>query len=316
MGIKHIAYKILKTAFNQRGISLMTRYEREQIEYNLKNSTFRPWSTLSGEGILSIVFSKDRVMQLNAFIESYLEKVNNYGPLYVLYKSSEKHKNSYENLKKLYLEKEIFFIEEKDFRRQLLDIISQNKKDKIAFYVDDMVFVRNIDYKDLDRVDCKTHIVALSRGKNLNYSTVLLKKLELPDFTPKDPFLEFSWNQFNYLSDWTYPTGVSGYLFDRLEILNILELTEFKAPNSLECAICSVMPSFILRKGLCYPFIACACIPANIVQNECENPSLNYFSTEQLLKLWEDGMKIDLKPLYACSDTVKILNQKYTFVKR
>ncbi len=317
MNIKSSALSIIKKIVGTKGYILLSPHEKKHIENTLQLASFRRWDDAKTNGINSIIFSKDRAMQLNAFIESYFEKVKNPGKLFVLYTCSNHHNESYKSLQEIHKDKKIEWVFESDFKQQLIDIIQTNSCRNIIFYVDDMIFAMDIDYARLEQIDCQKYVLALSRGKNLTYSTVLNTTQKLPQLTRYDNELyEFSWKEIPYLSDWSYPTGVSAYMYDRQELINILDHVNFKAPNSLEAAICEFMPAFFERKGLCLEYMACVCVHANIVQQECNNPILGFFSTEELLDLWMKGYKIDCHKFYEIYNSEKIPLTKYQFVKR
>lgn len=269
------------------------------------------------ECIDSIVFSKDRAMQLHAFLSSYLQQVRGGHTMYILYKASdERRRKSYEQLEVLFEKAPFVFVEETNFRRQMIELVSNSAAKSIALYVDDMVFLRPVDYNALIKLPTRKYIVALSRGKDLVESVVLQRKVELPDFEElSDGLLSFHWDSFDYLSDWTYPLGVSGYIYGKSELSLLFSQIEFKAPNSLEIAMQRFKPFFQSRLGVCYPTIACCCVHANLVQTECVNPTLETFSVQQLLERWEQGECIDLTPFYGATGR-EAQEMRYTFRKR
>lgn len=267
--------------------------------------------------IETIVFSKNRAIQLYAFLESYIENVNNYGKVYVLYKTTtEKHEKSYNQLKHLFQSKNFIFIEENDFRNQLISILKNSNAKTIGLFVDDMIFLNKIDYKSILKINTLENVVALSRGRDMDYSVVLQKKIEVPKFSKiDDKLFKFSWNEIAVFSDWTYPLGVSGYFYGRDEFYVMINQQSFKAPNSLESSMQTYLDFFTNRNGVCYETISCCCIHANIVQTECVNPTLGEFSVDDLLFEWESGKKIDLSQFYNKNGNVAQI-QKYSFIKR
>ena len=83
-----------------------------------------------------IVFSKDRAIQLHAFISSYFEKVINPAPINILYTTSNKaHEKSYYDLIDIFNEHQVSFIKETDFKKQLISIIDKIKATKIVFFL-------------------------------------------------------------------------------------------------------------------------------------------------------------------------------------
>lgn len=313
--IKYTLYKESSRIANKFGYHLLNDSQMNSLASFSSHLMKLADDNLFEHTIDSIVFSKDRAMQLHAFLSSYIEMVENKGKMYILYTfSDERHQKSYNNLIEQFQSEHFIFIKETHFRDQLIDILAKSKSNKIIFYVDDMIFTRRIDYNLFKTIDTTTAILSLSRGKDMDYSMVLKKKLTLPPFlTLGNNLMQFSWNYLNGYSDWTYPLGVSGYMYSRVEIYSICKAINFKAPNSLESAMQLFLPYFINRYGICTEFASCICIHANLVQTEGKNPVIGKFSIEQLLTLWEKGKRIDLREFYNKPMTIAQI-QDYSFV--
>ena len=247
-----------------------------------------------------IVFSKDRVMQLHAFINSYFDMVINPGILYVLYTySSIEHLNSYSELKSLFCNQKVIFVEEKKFKDDLIKMVNHIGSKTIGIFVDDMVFVNKIDFDMIKQVDTGRYILTFSRGKDLNYCVPLSKKMVLPTFYQSVyDFNSFYWDEFDELNDWTFPLGLSGYFYGNSKLKVMLEYISFKSPNSLELALSCYYSLFVKRIGLCPDSILCPCIHANIVQTDIKNPTIGTHDVDELLEKWKNGYKIDLSKLY------------------
>lgn len=281
--------------------------------YDQMKNVFTP----QNDKIVSIIFSKDRAMQLDGFLASYFENVENYGEIKVLFHvSSEAHKKSYKDLQKIYANFPVEFIPETNFRNNLIDSIEKSSEDRIIFYVDDMLFSRKMNYNWLKTVDPLTDIVCLSRGKDLIYSTVLAKKLEIPSFSKiSENLFLFKWNEIHEFSDWTYPIGVSGYMFSRPEILAMIKSTKFKAPNSLEHNLQQFLPYFAMRGGICLENVATPCVHTNLTQTEGYNNVLGHFSLEELLDLWNKNKRINYKEFLGL-EVSEAEVKKYNFLDR
>ena len=314
--INKVKNDVLKS-LKKRGYELLkTRELNDRVEYYKKVLETSKIGTRENK-IDSIVFSKDRAMQLHAFLKSYSIMVAGKGTMYILYTtSSERHAESYEVLKGIFKEEDFVFIEEKDFRKQLIAVCDESTAKTIAMYVDDMIFLKEVDYKKILEIDALNNIVSLGRGKELDYSIVLQKKQEVPDFLQKpDGFEYFKWNYTTAYNDWTYPLGVGGYFFDRDETVVMLKGIAFKAPNSLENNLQAYKPMFIHRYGVCMAQVACVAVQANLVQTESVNPVLGIFSIEELLTQWEEGFMIDINKFYGLMGSVAQF-QTYEFKKR
>lgn len=296
--VRRIVYDIIATHFRKHGKAIIPIGSDDSfIEfYNNYSLILRP----NNEHIVSLVFSKDRAMQLHAFLGSYFENIENHSPMIVLYKaSSDDYKKSYEEVKLLCAGMSVKFVEEVSFREQLIDIVAKTTAGRLVFYVDDMVFTQRFDYANLLSVNPYEKIAALSRGHDMTYSVVIDKHLQLPEFNKLDNgLLEFAWNYIQEFSDWTYPLGVSGYMFATDEIASIIKSIPFKAPNSLEISMQRFMPLFINRKGICPENTVSVCVHANLTQTEVKNPILGTFTLEELNDKWLEGYQINYREFY------------------
>lgn len=309
--------KILNKVLEKVGYTLKSTYSLalmnkfyEYFRLELGNCNYE-------QEIISLVFSKDRAMQVHSFLSSYFENINNYSKMIVLYKASNKeHLNSYKDLEEIFKTYPVIFVEEVNFREQFIDIVSKCNSKKIIFYVDDMLFTHKFDYRHLNTIDPYKTIISLSRGCDMTYSSVLLKQLELPKFKRRDDeLIEFDWNNIKGSSDWAYPLGISGYMFATKEFVAMIRSAPFKAPNSLESAMQVFLPIFENRKGICTENAISVCVHANLVQTEGYNPVLGTFTIEELLKKWKEGYQIEYSEFYNKPMTVT-QEQNYTFVQR
>jgi hypothetical protein len=107
-------------------------------------------------------------------------------------------------------------------------------------------------------------------GDHLNYSYVVNKTQKLPKFIDKDTnFIYWDWSMSEL--DWDYPLSVDGHIFNRLEILALIENCDFKAPNSLENSIQKEKKLFSYKQGMSYKKARIVNNPCNKVQSEVEN---------------------------------------------
>jgi hypothetical protein len=310
---KYIKNKILNF-LDRKGFQRKPLGEDPKVNlYDQMKSVFVP----QNDKIVSIIFSKDRAMQLDGFLASYFENVENYYKIKVLFHvSNQAHKKSYADLQIIYADFPVEFIPETDFRNNLIDIIEQSSEDRVIFYVDDMLFSQKMDYNWLKTIDPLKNIVCLSRGKDLTYSTVLAKKLEVPSFNKiSENLYLFKWNEINEFSDWTYPIGVSGYMFSRPEIVAMMKATNFKAPNSLEHNLQQFLPYFTMRGGICLENVATPCVHTNLTQTEGYNNVLGHYSIEELLNLWNVNKRINHREFIGL-EVSEAEVKKYNFVDR
>ena len=130
-------------------------------------------ASLHSTGLIkSVIFSKDRAMQLDATIRSFLLncKDPHFVNLSVIYKASNTcHKETYNKLIKEY--ELVEFIEEEDFRKQLLSNLVSSRY--VLFLVDDNIFVRDFHLSEITEALPKIPDAlgfSLRLGKNINYN--------------------------------------------------------------------------------------------------------------------------------------------------
>lgn len=309
--IKKLILNFLDSIGLQRKVAVSK--DKKDEFYNEIKKIFSP----RNKDIISVIFSKDRAMQLDGFLASYFDNVEHYSEIVVLYHSvNEEHEKSYEDLKKIYGGKPVRFVKENAFRVQLLEVLENTTADRVFFYVDDMLFTQKIDYDWFREIDPLENIVSISRGKDFIYSTVLAKELKVPAITKFNNHLHrFSWNEVGEYSDWSYPLGVSGYMFSRPEILQMLEVSDFKAPNSLEHSMQGFYSYFINRGGICLENVVTPCVHTNLTQTEGYNHVLGHFSLDDLLKLWNENKRIDYKEFMGLAVSEAEV-KKYNFISR
>ena len=275
-------------AHYQSRITSLQKITTDQKEYyqNKKNT-------------VAIIFSKDRAMQLNATIESFLLHCtdNDNVDLNILYNTSTKlYTNQYDQLKSRF--PEINFIRETDFRHQTLSLIEKNEY--VLFLVDDNIFVKpfsiqNTIYflqKEGDAIG-----FSLRLGKNTTYCYPLSSQQRIPAFMEVgEGILKYCW--LNEQHDFGYPLEVSSSVYRSKDMLRLLSRLDFTNPNTLEGTMASnkyFEPN--LRHLLTFDESVTFCNPVNIVQNVTNNKfgKLNNYTSKELADYFSQGKLIDVE---------------------
>lgn len=312
--MKKIIVKKILNLLDKKGFQRKPLGNDPKVElYEEMKKVFLP----KNQEIISVIFSKDRAMQLDGFLASYFENVKNYSEIIVLYYvSNDSHRKSYDDLVKIYADLPVKFIAETQFRNDLITSLENTVQDRVMFYVDDMLFSQKIDYNWFKNINPLDDIVSLSRGKDFSFSTVLSKELKIPHLNPiSENLFRFQWNEIQEFSDWTYPIGVSGYMFSKTEILAMMKATPFKAPNSLESNLQAFLPYFSNRGGICLENVATPCVHTNLTQTEGYNNVLGHYSLEELLVLWNENKRINFREFVGLHVTEAEV-KKYNFIER
>jgi len=270
-----------------------------------------------------IVFSKDRAMQLHGLISSYFAHVKNPLKLYILYTTSHaRHAESYKELKTLFADKEIVFIDEKSFKPDLESLLNSIYATGIFFMTDDGLFIDSFDMKEIVSFNPVRVSPSLIKGLDLTYCYIRDRKQALPEFViPEGLILPsfmkcWEWGKAEGSSDWAYPLSLDVTFYNKKEIQSLIENISYKGPNSLETALHqNYAPIFLQRKGVCYDKAKYVNIVCNTVNNEHPNRNTGLHTTEELLEKWEAGYRIQYEDFFGlnCIDAEK---SSFVFIKR
>lgn len=236
-----------------------------------------------------IVFSKDRSLQLQGYIESliYFSKINS-NCITVLYKDSEKvsYTKLFKDFPNINWVKENLFFE---------DLFSNIKKSKeyIMFGCDDVIFKDHIDFNYALNVLLNNNDIfgfSLRLGKNI---------IPLPkQLTTNDKHIEWNWKNTD-LDSWNYPWELDSTIYrknDVLDILTNLNKLEIKNPNFLESEVAFNKIFYVQKEYLSsFNISKSIVITINRVQDNFQNRYDDSFKTdiETLHGIYNKGAKID-----------------------
>lgn len=252
---------------------------------------------------VTIVFSKDRALQLDATLRSYflhcLDAESS--QIRILYTaSSPLHNSQYGQLRQEYAKYTFLsFVSERDFRSDVISLLAPYNH--VIFLVDDNIFIRDFSIPKLVTLLQNNQDAlgfSLRLGKNTTYCYPLNKKQRLPEFLAIDKgTLKYNWTNADH--DFGYPLEVSSSLYRTEDILPFISRLPFKNPNTLE-GIMAENRSFFQKDK---PFLLCNeksvtfCAPLNKVQSiAIGNRASNKedYNVENLAELFNAGYRIDV----------------------
>jgi len=316
MNVKNMIAKIRKRIRKYKFKKYIQKNQKESFEniINLRLDYLTDFDNDTTADIL--VLSKDRALQLHALLMTYNEMVSNCKQLTVLYTYSNKnHSISYDELKETF--KHVKFVEEQDFKRDIIEIFEISKSSKIAFMTDDQFFKEKIDIHEAVKFNPYKYLFSMNRGldSTINFN----RKDKLPnfigDYLGNNEYLFWKWYDCQDSPDWSYPLSVSGVFFSRLEMLKLLFMVDFKGPNSLESMLQGFLKTYITRYGVCAKKAILGSVPCNVVSTESNVSNTSMHSSTELLEKWQNGFQIDYKKLYQKSWD-DLFYAKFEFVKR
>ena len=252
----------------------------------------------------TVIFSKDRALQLEAVLRSFFLRCvdRDMAAVAVLCAASDqRQQRSYDVLASEY--KDVEFVKEKDFKADMLSLLSGIRF--VCFLVDDNIFVDDFSFSDCIMALCRHKDalgVSLRLGRNTGYCYMLDKPQSLPAFSDagKGMFI-YNWPGCDH--DFSYPLEVSSSIYRVDELMPLFSKLQFSNPNQLESAIAPLSKLYAQKRSrlLCYETSRTFCAPVNIVQQVCcENRAAREagYSVAELLEIFESGRRIDVEKFY------------------
>ncbi len=251
----------------------------------------------SGRGLVGVVFSHDRALQLYALLHTYFGLVEHPVPLFILYKArTGPHAKAYKEVEMACDNtpaKIIFVPETLTFRESILDVLNRIATRNMFFLVDDIIFIRPVNFESIKDIDPTATILSLRHSPHLRRSYTARKEQSPPSFSSTEiepELLLFNW--FEQGNEWSDPWSVDGQILSTAEVRARTRLSDFRAPNSYEGALKTYNDIAKGRHGMCFRESKILNLPINRVQSETANHS-GTISPEFLLGQWNTGMMLD-----------------------
>lgn len=271
-------------------------------------------------GIDLIVFSCNRPLQLYASLETLKKQTKNLANTFVLYRVDNKvYDDAYNEVKNDF--PEVVFVKQgsnprQDFRPLLMKCFDATSSRFIVFSVDDSVITEAFDFNDCEEALGKTGAYAFYTrlGKNITSNSFSDIPLRVPTLTQVTGLAyQFIFDQENGI-DWNYPHSLVMAIYRKADIRDFCAHNGYSSPNTMEAHWAGFPPKN--RLGLCFEKATNAMIPLNLVQTDWHNLSFNYYSTEALLKKWQEGLKMDVSRVYGLIYNVSNVDFHPDFIKR
>jgi hypothetical protein len=281
-------------------------------------------SSVAGSQVDMVIFSYNRPMQLYALLESVKFYCTGLGQIRVIYRADNVFDSGYEEVKKTF--HDVFFIKQgtnpsQDFKPLTLEATFNSPNQHVIFAVDDIVVKDFCDFSDMintmetmrARVD--VYGVYLSMGTHFSECYSLQCTQKTPPFRKINKDF-FSWRFSDGQHDWRYPNKVDMTLYCKKDIERDLRELCYENPNRLEGLWAGRASKVFNKCGLCFENAKVVNVPLNRVQQVWTNRSMNLLSVEELLELFNRGLKIDIRPLYKIQNKAVHMEYTPTFVGR
>jgi hypothetical protein len=249
-----------------------------------------------------LIFSFDRPLQLYACLESVQRYMSGFESLTVLYRTSNSaFEEGYEKLKTAF--PLVRFVKQDqndpkhDFKPHVENIVFGSKSKYILFGVDDIIVK---DFVDLALcMDLMEKTGAYGFYLRLGQHITHCYQFDQPQSVPPSLLLSagvYAWDIAVGEYDWGFANSLDMTLFKKESLERAFSQSKYKTPNSLEFIWAK---DFAPEKalGLYFERSKLVNIPMNIV-GKTGNPHMNYLDAEALLTKFNQGLKIDIEPLY------------------
>lgn len=248
--------------------------------------------------LLVIVFSKDRPLQIDLLLRTLKKYLTPPPEIHVLYRASNQaFQEAYGTVFAENAGLKINPKKEDSFRENLLEICKKSNSASVMFLVDDIVFIREINVKEITVLARNGYIVSTRLGLNITCAqTAGMAERALPVLTAirgtKSLFFSWVWAKANS-GYWSLPTALDGNVLPLNELIPVLEATSFKAPNSLEAAIGQYRFLFKYSAGACYESPRIVNLPLNTVKSEDFNFPHMGICQNEMLETYKNGGRLD-----------------------
>ena len=243
----------------------------------------------------SLIFSKNRPLQLNCLLESISEH-SNLTNISVLYHYDEKYQEGLAKVKKLH--PTVKFIKEENFENQVKTYLCVGDK-FCVFFVDDIIVKDKINFDIACQVlqnNPNFLTFSLRLGTHLTYCYPTRSKQNVPNGNINSGFFLWSWKGADH--DWGYPFSVDGHIFRRSDLEGWVSHLNFKNPNQFESEMQSIPRKFVLPNAcICHINSTIVNTPINRVQNEFMNRDENG-SIDELYDVWMSGKSLDYQKIF------------------
>jgi hypothetical protein len=245
--------------------------------------------------LVTIVFSKDRAMQLHGALRSLFLHCRDPARLdvKVLYTTS-RYETQYQALQKEF--DAVEFIQEGDFQADVTALVQSGEY--VMFAVDDLLFSRSFSVEEVLASLNADDVMAflLHTGRNTTHCYPLRCPITGCEFVAvADGIFKYDWRRTNI----RYPFDVSAAAYTAGVLQPLLELVTFGNPSELEWNV-----NAEAERRECGPYIAvydtsvCFINPVNLVQTNYPDNRINdefRYTVGELAQKFDAGLRIEVE---------------------
>lgn len=269
-----------------------------------------------------IVFSRNRAMQLYAYLESVRRYMPGTNKIFIIYRAdSIRHMKAYEQLLKDFSQLPLVCFKQgkqplTDFKPLTMAALQSSNKPYVLFAVDDIIIVDSIDLKECIYAleTTKANGFYLRLGRNICQCYMKNKLTPPPPLAHKFNGI-LSWQFSHGKEDWGYPCTLDMTLFVKNQVIHDFKQLLFSSPNTLESQWAAQPRK--RKMGLCFYRSKIVNIPALLVQTDRpRNRNMHSYTANDLLEKFLLGFKIDIDNLHKVKNIAPHHEHKFTFISR
>lgn len=263
-----------------------------------------------------LIYSYNRPLQLYACLESINMYLVGCARITVIYRvSNQQFALGYEQVKNDF--PLIQFMQQRkqadDFKRLTLTWL-QGAQQYIMFAVDDIVVTDAVDLMRCTQAMEKYNGYGfyLRLGENIVKQQMGKREQKRPPLLRVEEDM-YQWTFGDATGGWAYAHTVDMTIYKKDDVHNFFKTAPYKTPNSMEAQWTYHVDK--RKRGLCFTHSKIVNIPLNRIQKDYENYAMD-ISPEQLLVIFNQGLKLDREPLRSLLVTSPHMVYEPTFIER
>jgi len=269
----------------------------------------------------TIIFSKDRAMQLELLLRSIRDNFKELTNIHILVKGTTEDFNSgYLKLAKMYPEHK--WVAESDIVKNVQNIINSFESKYAMTFVDDEIVIRDHSVKPmldiLEEFD-NIHCASLRLGNNIGdycYTADLSDKKPKLDFMRDGSGVcKWDWTKGDGRVDWYYPSCINSHIYSTQFLKDWINKMSFGNINDLEGNLNRCRSEF-KHYMICMEKSKTINVANNLTQTGYNRHSNKpEFTLEELNKKFLEGFIIDSKDFYNINNDIATFEKDYRLIK-
>ncbi len=290
------------------------------------------WQLSCLPSIGMVIFSYNRALQLNGLLDSIAQHVDGLDYVTVIFRAStDEHQHAYRQIMEQFVDVK-FVLQQNapsDFKPILINELCAFVADFVIFAVDDIVVKSAIDLRycvsllestgaygfylrlGTNIQECYSAQSCFCTGRCSCQNAVQAQ----PEFTSVTPCV-IKWRFDLGQLDWNYPNNVDMTLYRMQDVCDIVKSLHYNGPNLFESAWSGMSRQASNEYGICFHTSKVVNIPMNRVQAVWHNRSMNLYSPDDLLHIYNSGSKLDIKLLSDMCNRSAHMDYEPSFVDR